>query len=209
MKRELASFLRVSITVAVLAEVSWGQSPPILSGCQPARDVQQVLDEQLSSKDLDKMKFSDREARRRARYEELIAKYPGEVELYNRLIEDARGDPIWYPALQERFRMKAAQKSDDPSALYVAGLALFATDTPESIRLLEAAKAKAPQFPWPALVLAWVYSSGARIDKQKSSENLSAFFALCPDSTNEWAQGLLGTDSGLHGARPTEPSRRA
>ena len=93
------------------------------------------------------MKFSDREARRRARYEELIAKYPGEVELYNRLIEDARGDPIWYPALQERFRMKAAQKSDDPSALYVAGLALFATDTPESIRLLEAAKAKAPQFP--------------------------------------------------------------
>ena len=143
------------------------------------------------------MKFSDREARRRARYEELIAKYPGEVELYNRLIEDARGDPIWYPALQERFRMKAAQKSDDPSALYVAGLALFATDTPESIRLLEAAKAKAPQFPWPALVLAWVYSSGARIDKQKSSENLSAFFALCPDSTNEWAQGLLGTDSGL------------
>ena len=108
-------------------------------------------------------------------------------------------DPSQYPTLQERFRRQAAQNTDDPLALYLAGFALFETDTPESLRLLEEAKRRAPQFPWPALALAAAYSRDQRIDRRKSFENLASFFALCPDSTNEWAQGLLaaGEDVGL------------
>jgi len=198
-KCRFASFWGVFLTITLLAAASLAQSPQALPGCEPAPEVRKALDEKLNGKDLDKMKFSDRAVRIRAVYEELIAKYPREVEPYNRLIEYAHGlgeqlDPSWYPALQERFRKQAAQNPDDPLALYVAGYALFGTDTPESLRLLEAAKAKAPQFPWPALLLAGIYSFGQRVDKQKLSENLAAFFASCPDSTGEWAQGLLPMD---------------
>jgi len=192
MKCKPVSFLRMFLTVIVLAAASLAQSPQALPGCEPAPEVRKILDEKLNDKDLAKMKFSDRVALRHAVYEGLIAKYPREVEPYNRLIEDAHGDPGRYPALQERFRKQAAQNPYDPLALYVAGFALFGKDTPESLRLLEAAKA--PQFPWPALLLAGAYSMGKRMDKQKSSENLAAFFTLCPDSTNEWAEGLLAMD---------------
>jgi thiol-disulfide isomerase/thioredoxin len=197
MKRVSATFLAVALTVTVLPVPSFAQSPSALPGCEPAPEVRKAFDEKLNDKDLEKMKFSDRAALQREVYEELMAKYPRQVEPYNRLIVDAHGDPIWYSALQERFRKQAAQRPDDPLALYVAGFALFGTDTLESLRLLEAAKAKAPQFPWPSLLLAGAYLTGKRMDRQKSSANLAAFFAVCPDSTNEWAQMLLGTDPEL------------
>ena len=202
MKCRFASFWGVFLTITLLAAASLAQSPQALPGCEPAPEVRKALDERLNRKDLDKMKFIDQAARHRAVYEELIAKYPREVEPYRRLIQDTRWmeehlDPSQYPALQERFRKQAAQNPDDPLALYAAGVALFGTDTPESLRLLEAAKAKAPQFPWPALALAGEYTSGKRMDKQKSSENLAAFFAVCPDSTNGQAQWFLAKDVGL------------
>jgi thiol-disulfide isomerase/thioredoxin len=196
-KRESELFLRGLIIVAVLAVASSAQSPHALPGCGSPPEVHNALDEMLNGKDLRKMKYIDGAARRRAVYQELITKYPRDVEPYNRLIEDARTDQSWYPDLQERFRKQAAQNPDDPLVLYVAGFALFGTDTPESLRLLETAKAKSPQFPWPPLLLASAYSTGKRMDKQKSSENLAAFYALCPDSTDEWALGLLATDAGL------------
>lgn len=196
MKRELAFFLQVPVTVTVLAAASLAQSPQALPSCGPAPEVRKALDEKLNGKDLEKMKFIDRAARQRAVYEELITKYPREVEPYNRLIEDAHEDPSWYPALQERFRKQAAQNPDDPLDLYVAGFALFGTDTPESLRLLEAAKAKAPQFPWPALLLAVAYSRGKRMDKQKSSENLAVFFAAVSR-----LDGRMGAGASRHGCR--------
>jgi thiol-disulfide isomerase/thioredoxin len=197
MNRDSVFFLRVLAIIAVLDAASLAQFPQALPSCEPPPEVHKALDEKLDNKDLGKMKFIDRAARRRAVYEELITKYPREIEPYNRLIADARANPIWYPDLQERFRRQAALNPDDPLVLYVAGFALFGTDTPESLRMLEAAKAKAPQFPWPALLLASAYSMGKRMDKQKSYENLEAFYALCPDSTDEWAQGLLATEASL------------
>ena len=197
MKRASPSFLGLFVTITVLAAPSFAQSSSALPGCESSPEVRKILDEKLNDKDLEKMKFSDRAALRRAVYDELMAKYPREVEPYNRLIAAAHGDPIWYPALQERFCKRAAQNPDDPLALYVAGFALFGTESPESLRLLEAAKAKAPQFPWPALLLAGAYSTGKRTDSQKASENLAIFFDACPASTNEWAQMLLGMNAGL------------
>jgi thiol-disulfide isomerase/thioredoxin len=202
MKCESASSLQVLLIVTVLAAASLAQPLQALPGCEPAPEVRKALDEELHGKDLEQVKFTDRVARYRSVAEELIAKYPREVEPYRRLILYTRGleeqlDPSQYPALQERFRKQAAQNPDDPLALYIAGVSLFETDTPESLRLLEAAKAKAPQFPWPALALAGDYAKGMRVDKQKSSQNLATFFALCPDSTDGSAQWLLGKDLSL------------
>jgi hypothetical protein len=91
------------------------------------------------------------------------------------------------------------QAPADALALFLAGVALFQADTPESIRLLEGAEAKAADFPWSSLHLAEIYSGGERAggeraggeraDKKKAAEHLAAFFAACPGSTDHWAIG--------------------
>ncbi|HEY3740956.1 MAG TPA: hypothetical protein VGL53_13980 [Bryobacteraceae bacterium] len=85
----------------------------------------------------------------------------------------------------------AAQHPDDALALALAAKALFETDTPESIRLAQVARAKAPDFPYPALLLAQIYSEGQRADANKFRENLRAYFTMCPASTDYMAMRLL------------------
>jgi hypothetical protein len=81
------------------------------------------------------------------------------------------------------------QAPADALALFLAGVALFQADTPESIRLLEGAEAKAADFPWSSLHLAEIYSGGERAGKKKAAKHLAAFFAACPGSTDHWAIG--------------------
>ena len=45
-----------------------------------------------------------------------------------------------YPEVRDWYRKQAAEQAGDPPALYLAGVALYRFDTPESIRLLEAAR---------------------------------------------------------------------
>lgn len=164
-----------------------------LAGCEARSEVRQTLRVKLKDSDLDKLKFADRAARLHQVLEDLIAQYPSEVEPYKRLINFVRySEPDQFDALQERYRKEAATKPDDPVAAYAAALALYQKDTPESIRLLESARAKAPDFAWTALELANIYSGGKRVDKKKSAEYLAAFFSLCPSSTEGTARWLLG-----------------
>jgi thiol-disulfide isomerase/thioredoxin len=154
--------------------------------------VRQALKEKLSTDMLDKMKWADRAATMHRVLDGLIAQYPRELEPYIRLINFDRYDNVdEFTKLQTRYRDQAKQHPDDPLALYLAGVVLFRTDTPESIRLEEAAKSKAPDFAWPNLELANIYSLGKHADKEKSTEYLAAFFAACPGSTDSTAQRLL------------------
>ena len=57
---------------------------------------------------------------------------------------------------------------------------------------MEAAKAKAPDFAWPALQLANIYSTGKFTDGKKSGAHLSSFFSVCSSSTDNRAQWILG-----------------
>jgi thiol-disulfide isomerase/thioredoxin len=178
-----------AIALSSLAGICSAQSS--LPGCEPRPEVQQVLQEKLRSQALDKLKYVERVARQHEVLDSLIAKYPRELEPYRRLISFVHNETDDYPALQTRYRDLAKQHPDDPLALYLAGTVLFHTDTPESIRLLDDAKAKAPDFAWPNLQLAEVYSSGKRVDKKKSAEYLAAFFSACPSSTDRSAHWLL------------------
>lgn len=163
------------------------------AGCEARSEVRQTLRKKLKDSELDKLKFVDRAARQRQVLEDLIARYPGEAEPYKRLISFVRySEPDQLEALQERYRKQAAAKPGDPVAAYAAALALYQTDTPESIRLLESAQVKAPDFAWAALELANIYSGGKRVDKRKSTEYLTAFFSLCPSSIEDIARWLLG-----------------
>lgn len=172
-----------------LAGICSAQLSP--SGCEPRQEVRQILKEKLSYSELDKLSFTDRTARERSTLDGLTAKYPREIEPYRRLISFVQYETDDYPALQAHYREQAAQHPDDPLALYLAGTALFRTDTPESIRLLEAAQAKSPDFVWTKLQLADIYSSGKREDKKKSAYYLGAFFSACPGSTEQRAHWLL------------------
>jgi thiol-disulfide isomerase/thioredoxin len=190
--------LRNLALLALLLAAGWpallAQPSRARPGCEPPPEVRRFLDEKLSVEALQEMRFTDRVAFRRKVLEDLIAKYPREVEPYRRLIEATRQDDTeHYAALADSFRKQAEQQPDDPLALYVAGLALSGIDTPASIRFLERARSLAPNFAWPALELATIYTPGAkRVDKQKSAEEIAAYFALCPSSTDASAQRRLG-----------------
>ncbi len=194
MKRLSLRFLAKVLIPIFLAGISSAQSPRSLPSCEPPAKILQIVHEKLSNENLDKLKYSGQVELKRAVYEDLIAMYPREVVPYERLIQLAREDSIGLAAVPERFRTLAAKNSDDPLALYVSGYALFGTDTPESLRQLEAAKGEDLQFPAPPLFLASAYSAGKRVDKKKSAENLAAYFALCPASSSALAQHLLAQD---------------
>jgi thiol-disulfide isomerase/thioredoxin len=162
------------------------------SVCEAHPEVRQTLRAKLKDSDLDRMKFADRAAREHQVLEDLIAQYPGEIQPYRQLINFVRySEPEQFPALQDRFRNQAAAKPGDPLAADVAAVALFRTDTPESIRLLETARASAPDFPWTALDLATIYAGGKRVDKKKAADDLALFFSMCPSSTDLMALRLL------------------
>jgi thiol-disulfide isomerase/thioredoxin len=179
----------IFFAVFSLAGICSGQSS--LPGCEPRPEVRQVLQEKLRSEDLGRLKYVDRVAREHAVLDDLIAKYPRELEPHRRLINFVRYDTDDYPALQARYREQAKQHPDDPLALYLAGAVLFHTDTQVSIRLVESAKAKARDFAWPNLQLAEIYSSGKLVDKKKAAEYLAEFFSACPGSTDRKAHWLL------------------
>ncbi len=174
------------------------QSGLVLPGCETAPEVRKILDEKLDGKVLDKMKYAQRVPYERQVLEDLIAKYPRELEPYQTLVNRIRWEaPDEFPALRNRLVRMAKDNPDDPLALLLAGWVLRGKDTPESIRLLEAARAKAPSFPWPAMELAGDYFSGKRADKDKVAENIEAFFAICPASTDGYAHWLLNKNPSL------------
>ncbi|HTQ58369.1 MAG TPA: TlpA disulfide reductase family protein [Bryobacteraceae bacterium] len=170
------------------------QAPPALPGCEPAPEVRQVLEDKLAPKTLQDMRFADRIAYRRNVLEDLIAKYPREVEPYRRLLEATfQDDTEHMPELVDRYRKQAERNPEDPLALYRAGAALVNRDTTMAVKYLEQARTLAPGFAWPALELAGIYSPGRkRADKPKAEAEITAFFAACPASTEFWAQTRLG-----------------
>lgn len=172
------------------------QTSRVLPGCETAPAVRKVLDEKLDEKLLGKMKFPERIAFERQVLEDLIAKYPREVEPYQTLVNRMRNeDPDSFPVLRDRLVKMAHDNPDDPLAHLLAGWVLRGKNTPESIRLLEAAKT--PNFAWPAKELAGDYFSGKVADQNKVKENVETFFSICPASTDRYAQWLLTKDPAL------------
>src|SRR6202453_2165955 len=113
MRFECASFLGKFLIVTALSVASLAYSQQSLPGCEPAPEGRKALHEELNSKQLEKMPFADRVARRRDIYEKLIVNNPREVEPYRGLIEYTRRvRKYWhhppFAPLRERFRKQAA-----------------------------------------------------------------------------------------------------
>ena len=185
--------MRLSLLwAACLVPLAVGQSSNFLPGCDPDPEVHRILEEKLDPKGLEKLKHAERVQRTYQVLGDLIGQYPRAVEPHRRLIQSGRlSDPKRFPSILERYRTQAATNPDDPLAVYLAGAALYRTDTDESICMLEQALAEAPDFPWPALQLAEIYAGGKRVDKKKAADYIAAFFALCPDSAGRQAHWIL------------------
>jgi thiol-disulfide isomerase/thioredoxin len=215
-----ASFIQVSLLItSFLCSISvCAQSSLPLPGCEAAPEAQKVIDEKLEWNMLDKMSFNDRLALKRKVLEDLMARYPREfapVNSYTNLMHQYL--PQDYRKVRDGWVQAAKDHPEDPFALFLAGKALIGVDTPRAIELLDSAKAKAPTFALPHLYLAATYAKGKRADKAKTKENIDAFFALCPASTDGYAQFLLAKDPSLepkvavalraHLAKETNPLR--
>jgi thiol-disulfide isomerase/thioredoxin len=189
-------FLSLSTPFLVLLSgflpVLHAQSSPRLPGCEGNPGVQNVIDRELDPKLLDRMTFADRLALERRTLEGLISKDPRELEPYTKLRDLLHQyAPDEYPKLREEWIQMGKEHLNDPLALLLESEALNGVDTPESIRLLESARTKAPAFPWAARDLAGIYSEGKLADPAKAKENIDAFFAICPASSDPYAQNVL------------------
>jgi thiol-disulfide isomerase/thioredoxin len=194
-----------------IGDRAFAQSKLALPGCEAPRELRQTLHDKLGSPEFDQLNSAQREAIEQQVLTELAEKYPRELEPVKRQISRARNQQDEHPeklaALQAKYQKLAAEHPDDPLILYLAATTLKGKETPESIRLANRAIELAPNFAWPSLYLADLYSRGKTLDKQKSSANLKQVFALCPASFDGSAQWLLGKDTELQAK--VEPAERA
>jgi thiol-disulfide isomerase/thioredoxin len=163
-----------------------------LQSCEGNPHVQNALQQELDPKVLERMTFADRLVLERTTLEGLISKYPRELAPYAKLRDlFYQFSPDEYVKLREKWISMGKEHPDDPMALFLASEGLDGTNTPESIRLLQAARAKAPDFPWAARDLAAIYSYGKFTDPAKAKENIDAFYSICPTSSDPYAEYLL------------------
>jgi thiol-disulfide isomerase/thioredoxin len=178
------------------------QTASNLPGCAPPPELRRAMDDQLDDKKFSKLPYAEQVARKREVLEGMIARYPREIDPQHSLMRAAQNDweslhPGSWAAMQDEYRQRAKANPNDPLALDLAAYALIGTDTPEAIRLLDAAKTQAPQFVWPYLDLANIYASGKFKDKQKSTDNLTVFWTACPASTDYGARWQLSKNPAL------------
>jgi thiol-disulfide isomerase/thioredoxin len=194
---------RIFLSVWVLlAAPLVAQTSNTLPGCVAPPEIRKTLHDKLETPAFDKLSFLEQEALRRTVLADLAERYPREIVPKRRLISIARREeealhPGSWEVFQADYRHQAKEHPDDPFVLDLAAYALNGTDTPESIRLLEAAKTQAPQFVWADLDLAQIYSSGKFADKAKFSKHLTAYWTSCPASTDGYAQWMLVKDMEL------------
>jgi thiol-disulfide isomerase/thioredoxin len=196
----LRPFLAVVLSLCC-SPLLFAQTSAPLPGCQPSPEITKTIHDKLQGPEFDKLGFREQQAFSYKVLTELSEKYPREIVPKRRLISIARNEDDLnagsWEKFQANYREQAKAHPDDPLVLDLAGMVLVGTDTPEAIRLLEAAKTKAPQFVWADLDLASIYSDGKFADKQKFRENLTAYWTSCPASTEGYAQWMLVKDMDL------------
>jgi thiol-disulfide isomerase/thioredoxin len=166
-----------------------------LPGCEPPPALRKALKD-LDSKEFRRLPYQQREERKQRLYAESAAMYPREIAAYRRRIMEAQvlrsyGYADEIVVLQKRFHEQFDAHPDDPLAIDLYASALRGTDTPESIRLLDKAESLAPNFSWPSLELAQIYSSGKFADMQKFTDDLTKFWTACPTSQDGFARWML------------------
>jgi len=121
---------------------------------------------------------------RLAAYQALLRQYPDDVFVQKALIEITR----WWDREKKTAEYKARheQNPDDARLAYLYGLTLVGRQTPEAIKLFNAALEKDRAFVLPHQELVDIYNSRAFPDKTQSLQHLQAHLAACPNSFEDY-----------------------
>jgi thiol-disulfide isomerase/thioredoxin len=90
-------------------------------------------------------------------------------------------------AAAEKYRQLVDEHPDDSLYLYLYGLMLDGRETDEAVKLLNRSLETDPSNPWPHLALSEIYQYGRLVDKQKSTEQVTRFWEVCPGSLDSAA----------------------
>jgi hypothetical protein len=80
------------------------------------------------------------------------------------------------------YKARYEENADSAQLAYLYGVTLMGRQTPEAVKLFNAALEKDPNFALPHLGLATIYGSHAFLDKALSTFHLKAFLDACPAS---------------------------
>jgi hypothetical protein len=158
--------------------------------CGPAPAVKAALDGlPRQTPALTDWQFHEQHA---ATIQALLRQYPGDV-----FVQRAYIDSMWSRSDKEKviaeYKARHEQDPDNPQLAYLYGMTLMGRQTPEAIKLFNAALQKDPNFPWPHLQLVNIYSSPVFMDKEERGAHLKAFLDACPASM-EGYESLVRVD---------------
>lgn len=175
----LSSFLLLG-GLAASAPLVCAQGTPI---CAPSPEVQSALDQIPSYQRADQSKYDFFQARRSA-IRTLMQGHPGDVFVQRAYIGSMSNSNTPADRLKAIAEYKALhdQRPDDAYIAYLYGTTLVGRDTPQAIKLFTAALEKAPNFPWPHLQFASIYSAPNFLDKAKAISHVKAFLSACPSA---------------------------
>ena len=81
-----------------------------------------------------------------------------------------------------KYRQLVDEHPDDSLYLYLYGLMLVGRKTDEAVKLFNRSLETDASNPWPHLALSDIYQYGRLVDKQKSAEEVTRFWEICPGS---------------------------
>ncbi len=147
--------------------------------CGPAPAVKAALD-QLPQQTLalTGWQFHEQHA---AALQALLRQYPDDVFVQRAYI-DSMGGRLDKDKVISEYKARNERNPDNPQLAYLYGLTLVGRQSPEAIKLFNAALKEDPKFPWPHLQLVTIYSSSAFLNKEQSAAHLRAFLDACPAS---------------------------
>ena len=128
-----------------------------------------------------------------------MQRYPGDVFVQRAYIGGMSNSntPSDRPKVIAEYQALHDRRPDDGYISYLYGTTLLGRDTPQAIKLFNAALGKAPNFPWPHLQFVSIYSALNFLDKAKAISHARAFLSACPSALEGYSSlGGLG-DSDL------------
>jgi thiol-disulfide isomerase/thioredoxin len=196
MTRKSAQLLWSLLPVVILATASLAQSSRSLPGCEPAPEVKKALNHLPEYRQEPGLTDWQVYQKRIATLEALRRQYPNDVFIARTYIESATSlRDVDKASVEQKAKVNAEfkalheQEPDNAQTDYLYGLTLMGRQTPEAIKMFDAALAKDPNFPLPHASLMQVYSSEVFQDKEKSVAHMKAFVDACP-ATIESYQSL-------------------
>jgi len=167
------------VAALLLGLIPAGVFAQTYDACGPAPAVKAALDQlpQRAAAQTDWQFLEQRLAATRA----LLRQYPDDVFVQRAYIEIANR-AVGRDEVIAEYKARHEQDPTNLQLAYLYGLTLVGRQTPEAIKLFNAALEKDPGFALPHLELVTIYRSHAFLDKQQSAFHLKAFLEACPSS---------------------------